>query len=116
MLGMFNDKEFSRLRALAHSVVASANARDESQCQISAKRYPEQIEMTVSYRPGTAPPSDALGYLGDLVDAIRSELRLEQTAWGTPLYKTSESTFEIGLRPEFQFAISKTGAGDEDAG
>lgn len=111
---MFNDKEFSRLRALAYSVVASANARDECQCQVSAKRYPEQIEMTISYRPGTVPPSDALGYLGDLADAVRSELRLEQTPWGTPLYRTSESSFETGARPEFQFSIAKTGAGDED--
>ena len=107
---MFNDKELSRLRGLAHSVVAQANAKGGAQCQVAARRNPDHINMTLSYRPGVPMPSDALSCLGDLADAIRSELRLEQTAWGTPLYRTSESTFEAGLRPEFMFSICKSDA------
>jgi hypothetical protein len=112
---MFNDKELSRLRALANSVVSLANTKGEAFCQIAARRNTDHVHMTLSYRPGTVLPSDSLSYLGDLADAIRSELRLEQTPWGTPLYRTSESEFETGARPEFRFSITKSGAGDEES-
>jgi len=110
---MFNDKELSRLRALAHSVIALSNSKGDAQTVVTLKRGKDVVHVTVAYRPGVPKPSDAMGYLGDLADNIRSELRLEQTSWGSALYKTSESNFEMGLHPQFSFTISKSGAANE---
>lgn len=52
-------------------------------------------------------PSDPLLYLGDLMDSIRNELRLEKNSIGDPLYETTESVFESGEEPRFQFEVKR---------
>jgi hypothetical protein len=110
---MINDKELSRLRAISHAVVASANGKNPCQCQVTLKRQVGQVELTVNFRPGSVRPSDALSYLGDLADAIRSELRLEQTTWGKTLYRTTESEFSTEPSSQFNFIIRKNELGAE---
>ena len=110
---MINDKELSRLRALAHTVVASANSKNPCQCQVTLKRLEGRAALMVNFRPGTVRPSDALSYLGDLADAIRSELRLEQTTWGKSLYRTTESEFSTEPSSQFLFYIHKNELGAE---
>lgn len=101
----FDDRQLSRLRAIANAVVAGANRREKAQCQVSVRRTVSGADVNLNYRPGVAKPRDALGYLGDLTDSIRSELRLEKNSIGDPIYTTTESTFTSGDDPSFQFQV-----------
>lgn len=102
----FDDRELARLRAIANSVIAESNRKNKSQCVVQVRRTTEGANLIIAFRPGTVKPNDALGYLGDLADAIRNELRLELTAAANPIYRTSESSFESGAEPHFSFDVS----------
>ncbi|MGI8908523.1 MAG: hypothetical protein ACR2IE_18770 [Candidatus Sumerlaeaceae bacterium] len=99
----FEDTELARLRAIGNSVIAASNRKTKWQCTVAVRRTPDGAHVVVGYRAGLPKPSDPLTYLGDLADTIRNELRLEQSAAGNPIYRTSESSFDSGAEPQFSF-------------
>jgi len=103
----FDDRELSRLRSISNSVVARANSESRTQALVQVRRTPQGADITLNYRSGTEMPGDPLSYLGDLIDGIRNELRLEKNRIGDPLYETTESTFDSGDEPRFQFQVRR---------
>ncbi len=103
----FDDRELSRVRSIANTVVADSNRTNKTQAQVQVRRTVAGAEINLHYRSGTKLPGDALGFLGDLLDGIRNELRLEKNSINDPLYETTESVFETGDEPKFQFQVKR---------
>lgn len=112
-MGM-NDKELSHLRMMANGVVAASNQRNRWAAAVEVRRLEKGAHFKVTMRPGTDRPSDSMLELGDLADAIRSELRLERTRLGASVYGTSESTFETEGDPHFAFDVWRLDDAPED--
>lgn len=90
---------------LANGVVAESNSRNAWAAAVEVRRTEEGAGLRLTMRPGTTPASDPLLELGDLADAIRSELRLVRGKLGQQIYGTSESTFETETGPAFSFDV-----------
>jgi hypothetical protein len=99
-----NEKQLSRIRAIAHGVVSSANQRTPWGFAVEVKRADPGAHLRITLRGGSR-PSDPLMELGDLADDIRNEMRLAKTSLGYPVYGTSESVFESGNDPVFEFDV-----------
>src|SRR5687768_8454801 len=100
---MLTTHEFSRLRNIANAIVAQENKQSPTRYNVAVRPGKDAARVVVSLQSGTPRPDDPLTSLGSLCDQIVSELRLERTEDGKPIYATEESQFTSGDNPTFYF-------------
>lgn len=100
-----NDKELSRIRMLTNNIIVRNNTETPYAASAEIKRDGEGARITLVLRPGKNKPSDPMVILGDLADAIRTDLRLETNHLGDSRYGTGESQFETTPTPSFNFQV-----------
>lgn len=110
-----SDRQLGRLRLLLNQAILIANREiNEGAVTGSLQRIDKgSARISLDYR-GTEAAERSL-WLADVADAIRNEIRLEQSQLKESLYSTSESRFQIDPTLHFEFDISLTSSGIADS-
>lgn len=102
------------IQRLAFVVIGRHHREEPSRASLDVRRKGSRAALQISWQPGKAPEHDRLIPLGNLLDEIIMELRLEKDRVGRQIFQTTEPLFEGGDNPVYHIEIMRSEDQDDD--
>jgi hypothetical protein len=102
------------IQRLAFVVISRHQREEPTRASLDVRRKGTRAALQISWQPGKAPEYDRLIPLGNLLDEIIMELRLEKDRVGRQIFRTTEPLFEGGENPVYRIDILRSEDDDEN--
>jgi hypothetical protein len=104
------------IQRLANGVLARHHRDEPTRATVEVRRRGKSAELHLSWQHGKAPEHDRLIPLGNLLDEILMELRLEKNRLGQQIFQTTDPDFRAGEQPVYFVSITRMAGEESDHG
>jgi hypothetical protein len=99
------------IQRLALVVTARHHREEPTRALVDVRRRDSLAVLQLCWQPGKSPAGDRLIPLGNILDEILMELRLEKDRLGQPVFQTHDPVFDGGENPVYRVEIKRNQAG-----